>query len=72
MLEIAFGLVFFTTAAVIFWRKSDNTLAIFTSLMLVTFGATLPPVVAALALEHPNWRWLIELWSACGFMRADV
>ena len=37
--EIVYGLGFWFTAAVIFWRKSDNWVAVFVSFTLVTSGA---------------------------------
>ncbi len=55
-LEVGFTLVFFLVAVIIFWRRSDDRMAIFVSLMLVTFGASLPPVIEALARVQPVWR----------------
>jgi signal transduction histidine kinase len=37
--DIFYGLCFWAVGAVIFWRKSDNWVALFISLMLITFGA---------------------------------
>ncbi|HEX2741684.1 MAG TPA: histidine kinase [Rubrobacter sp.] len=37
--DILYGLGFWAIGAVIFWRKSDNWVALFVSVMLVTFGA---------------------------------
>src|SRR6266581_4467554 len=54
-LEVGFTLVFFLVAVIIFWRRSDDRMAIFVSLMLVTFGASLPPVIEALARVQPVW-----------------
>ncbi len=56
-LEAGFTLVFLLVAVIIFWRRSDDRMALFVSLMLVTFGATLPPVIEALARVQPAWRF---------------
>jgi peptidoglycan/LPS O-acetylase OafA/YrhL len=37
--EVFYGLVFWVIGALIFWRKSDNWVALLVSFMLVTFGA---------------------------------
>ena len=47
--EFIFVAVWFLVAAVIFWRKSHERLAWFVSLMLLTFGATFPDPLDALA-----------------------
>jgi hypothetical protein len=39
--EVAFMAVSFAIGAAIFWRRSDDTMALLVSLMLITFGATL-------------------------------
>ena len=41
-LTAVFTLVFFVVAMVLFWRKSDEGMALFVALWLVTFGATFP------------------------------
>lgn len=56
-LEAGFTLVFLLMAVIIFWRRSDDLMAMFVSLLLVTFGATLPPVIEALARVQPTWRF---------------
>jgi signal transduction histidine kinase len=37
--DICYGFCFWAVGAVILWRKSDNWVALFVSLMLITFGA---------------------------------
>ena len=54
-LEVGFFTVFFASAAVIFWRKSDEWVALVVALFLMTFGGTLPGVAAALPAAHPDW-----------------
>ena len=39
--EVAFMAVSFAIGGAIFWRRSDDTMALLVSLMLITFGATL-------------------------------
>ena len=55
-LEAGFTLIFVLVAVLIFWRRSDDGMALFVSLMLVTFGTTFPPVIEALARGQPAWR----------------
>ena len=56
-LNVLFALVYFTVAAFIFWRKSDDWMALLACLALVTFGASFPSIPGALAAVHPAW-WL--------------
>ncbi len=56
-LELAKMAAFLTTAAVIFWRRSEDWMAIFLSLMLVTFGADVVfGVIRNLGGGQPAWR----------------
>ncbi len=57
-LEVGFAMVFFAIAAVIFWYKSDEWIALLVALFLMTFGGiTIPGTAAALPTAHPDW-WL--------------
>lgn len=56
-LEVAYTLSYVLIAAIIFWRRSDDWLALFVSLTLVALGATLPPVIAALVKVQPAWHY---------------
>jgi len=56
-LNVLFALVYFAVAAFIFWRKSDDWMALLPCLALVTFGASFPSIPTALADVHPAW-WL--------------
>jgi hypothetical protein len=56
-LEVGYTLVSFLIAAIILWRRSDDWMALFVSLTLLTFGATLPPVIEALARANPVWHF---------------
>lgn len=66
-LNILFTAGFATIAAVIFWRRSHDPLALFVSLALLLFGAAsfggeLLPLLAA----HPNWTLPVELLGFLG------
>jgi signal transduction histidine kinase len=71
-LEVGFAMVFFASAAVIFWRKSDEWVALLIALFLMTFGGIIPGVAAALPAAHPNWwlpvRFVEFLGSVCLFL----
>jgi hypothetical protein len=53
-------------AALIFWRKSDDRMALFASFFLVALGASFPDVPNALAATYPLWRLPITFVSALG------
>jgi signal transduction histidine kinase len=52
--EVALLLVYAAIAVVLFWRKSDDRMAVFASIFLVTWGATASPTWDALE-SHPAW-----------------
>src|SRR5258706_14342197 len=64
--EFIFVAVWFLVAAVIFWRKSNERLAWFVSLMLLTFGATFADPLGALASQQPVWSWPVNVVSFLG------
>src|SRR5262245_18636644 len=53
--EVALLLVYTVIAVVIFWRKSDDWMALFASIFLVTWAATASPSWDALLESHPAW-----------------
>src|SRR5215217_4741489 len=66
-LNVIFAAVYGTVAAVIFWRKSDDRMALFVSVALLTFGtATFPGTINALATEHPAWWWPVAFLNFLG------
>ena len=70
-LDVALVLAYGGVAAVIFWRKSDDRVALFASLALLTFGAaTFTSTTHALAEAHPEW-WLpvtvLDILGAAAF-----
>jgi hypothetical protein len=60
-------LVFFTLAAVIFWRRSEDRMALFGSFMLVVFGgAAITGTMRDLAEAHPVFRFPVNLLNYIG------
>lgn len=55
--NLLFALTYFAVAAFIFWRKSDDWMALLAAFSLVTLGAAFPSIPAALVAVHPAW-WL--------------
>lgn len=56
-MDIIFAAVCGTVAALIFLRRSDDRMALFVSLALLTFGtATFTFTMAALGAQHPAWE----------------
>ena len=57
-LDVVFAAVYSVVAALIFWRKSADRMALFVALALLTFGtATFTATMDALVAAHPAW-WL--------------
>lgn len=66
-LDVIFALVFGTVAALLFWRKSDERMGLFSALALLTFGtATFPSSFETLALVHPFWHWPVMVLALVG------
>jgi hypothetical protein len=59
VIDKVFELVWFAVGAIIFWRRSDDRMALLTSMFLVAFGTvTVDPTAAnTLISSHPAW-WL--------------
>jgi signal transduction histidine kinase len=55
--NLLFFLTYFVVAAFIFWRKSDDWMALLASFCLITLGAAFPSIPVALVDVHPAW-WL--------------
>lgn len=66
-LELLAALGFFVVAVIIFWRRTQDLVALFVSLMLVAFGAALPGTSYALLHNLPIWRAPTELLQALGW-----
>jgi len=55
--QIAFLSIIFTAAGtVLFWRRSDDRIALFVSLWFATFGVTGAPLLDPLIRAHPAWQ----------------
>ena len=68
VVETCFAMVCLALAAVIFWRRSDERMALFVALLLVLLGTTFWGTTAALSLYHPAGSWVSESLSAVGKM----
>ncbi|HEX6798485.1 MAG TPA: GAF domain-containing sensor histidine kinase [Ktedonobacterales bacterium] len=56
-LDVVFASVFALVGALLFWRRSDDRMALLASIALVTFGASaFTGALDPLSLEHPGWR----------------
>jgi signal transduction histidine kinase len=55
--NLLFALVYFAVAALIFWRRSHDQMALFASFFLVALGTSFPDIPNALVANHPAW-WL--------------
>jgi hypothetical protein len=60
-IQFIFVAVWFLVAALIFWHKSNERVAWFVSLMLLTFGATFPDPLGALAEQQHVWWWPVNI-----------
>jgi hypothetical protein len=58
-IQIIFALGYFTVAAVIFWRKSDDWMALLVALFLATFVLIFADVPRVLTRSYPAWGLLI-------------
>ena len=55
-INLLFAVTYFVVAALIFWRKSDDLMALLASFSLVALGASFPSIPSALAAVHPAWQ----------------
>jgi len=55
VLGLVFSAVCFALAALIFWRRSNELMALFVALLLVLLGATFSGAIEALGDLHPVW-----------------
>jgi signal transduction histidine kinase len=66
-LDIVFAAVYVAVAAVVFWRKSDERMALLVSFALLTFGTVgLPNSTYVLSLEHASLWWPLSLLNLIG------
>jgi hypothetical protein len=66
-LNVVFAAVYWAVAGVLVWRRSDERMALFSALTLVTFGATfaLTGPLYVLARAYPGWWWVV---ATVGFL----
>ena len=60
-LVVVFALVFCAIAAFVFWRRSNDAVALYTSLTLVLCGVFLTDWIGTLAPVHPSLSLLVNL-----------
>ena len=65
--DIVFAAVYVAVAFIIFWRKSDERMAMLASFALLTFGtAGLPSPTYALSIEYASLWWPLSLLDFLG------
>jgi len=65
-IDLIFIVIFFVIAGVIFWRRSNDGMALLVSLMLITFGIGESSIADGLVAARPIWRWPTEAMQAFG------
>jgi signal transduction histidine kinase len=67
VMDIVFATVYGAVAGLIFFRRSDDPMALFVSLALLTFGtATFTFTMEALAVRHPTWEMPVHFLHFIG------
>ncbi len=59
-LQIVCALAYFAVAGLIFWRRSDDRMALLGAAMLLARGATASEIVVVLDELAPIWAWLVR------------
>jgi hypothetical protein len=62
-ISLLFALTYFAVAALIFWRKTNDWMALLASFSLVALGCSFPDIPAVLAAVHPVWQLPVTLVS---------
>src|SRR5919202_1544865 len=65
-LDALTGAVYFVIAAVIFWRKSKEPLALLGAFMLLTWGASFSNIFGTVVDAHPTWYVPVQVISFIG------
>jgi signal transduction histidine kinase len=52
------ALIYLLIAAGLFWRRSDNWMVLFASIMVATFPLQDMPLPFTLAVRQPDWEWV--------------
>ena len=72
-LDVILAVVYVAVAAVIFWRKPDDRMALFVSFSLLTFGtAGFPTTIYALVADHSAWWWPYAFLNFLGAASFDL
>jgi hypothetical protein len=66
LIELTLMVLLTTTAAIIFWRRSDDWMALFLVIGLVTYGVYVTPSLDALMAEGPAWQLIGNIFQAFG------
>jgi hypothetical protein len=62
-INLLFAAMYFMVAVLIFWRKSDDLMALLASFCLVALGGSFPDIPATLAAMYPIWHVPVTLVS---------
>lgn len=66
VIELVLILLLTITAAIIFWRRSDDWIALFLVVGLVTYGVYVTPTLDALMAAHPQLKFIGNMFQALG------
>jgi hypothetical protein len=58
-IKLVFAGVYFAVAALLFWRRSDDWMALLVALFLMTFAVIYTDVPGVLAQDHVAWWWVV-------------
>lgn len=68
LLVVLFALAYCGTATIIFWRRSDDYMALFVSLTLLFFGVFMTEYMEVVREIHPAGGLLLDIMSAMGWV----
>jgi signal transduction histidine kinase len=72
VVNLLFALVYCAIAAFLFWRKSDDRMALIACFALVVMGVAFPSIPNALAAVRPAWWLPVTLLEALGLPSLTV
>jgi signal transduction histidine kinase len=61
------ALVLLLIAAGLFWRKSNDWMVLFASIMVATFPLHNTPLSFTLAVRQPSWEWIVDIADIVAF-----
>ncbi len=68
VMEIVFATVCLALAAAIFWRRPNEPVALFVSLLLVLLGTTFWSTLQTFAATHPVWAPVVDTLDSLGIV----